>query len=42
MRKDPYKVLGIKHGASYDEIKAYRELAKNIIPTGIRIILLLI
>ena len=33
MKKDPYKVLGIKHGASYDEIKkSYRELAKKYHP----------
>lgn len=33
MKKDPYKVLDIKHGASYDEIKkAYRELAKKYHP----------
>ena len=33
MRKNPYKVLGIKEGASYDEIKrAYRELAKKYHP----------
>lgn len=31
--KNPYKVLGIKEGASYDEIKrAYRELAKKYHP----------
>ncbi len=33
MKKNPYKVLGIKEGASYDEIKrAYRELAKKYHP----------
>ena len=33
MKKNPYKVLGIKQGASYDEIKrAYRELAKKYHP----------
>ncbi len=33
MAKNPYKVLGIKEGASYDEIKrAYRELAKKYHP----------
>lgn len=33
MKKNPYKVLGIKEGASYDEIKrAYRELVKKYHP----------
>lgn len=33
MAKNPYKVLGVKEGASYDEIKrAYRELAKKYHP----------
>ncbi len=33
MKKNPYKVLGVKEGASYDEIKrAYRELAKKYHP----------
>ncbi|MGI6085543.1 MAG: J domain-containing protein [Acetivibrionales bacterium] len=35
--KNPYKVLGIKEGASYDEIKrAYRELAKKYHPDRYR------
>lgn len=33
MKKNPYKILGIKEGASYDEIKrAYRELVKKYHP----------
>ena len=37
MKKNPYKVLGIKEGASYDEIKrAYRELAKKYHPDRYR------
>jgi molecular chaperone DnaJ len=37
MKKNPYKVLGIKEGASYDEIKrAYRELAKKYHPDKYR------
>ena len=33
MKKSPYKVLNIKEGASYDEIKrSYRELAKKYHP----------
>lgn len=37
MKKNPYKVLGIKEGASYDEIKrAYRELVKKYHPDRYR------
>jgi len=37
MKKNPYKVLGIKEGASYDEIKrAYRELVKKYHPDKYR------
>lgn len=37
MKKNPYKILGIKEGASYDEIKrAYRELAKKYHPDRYR------
>ncbi len=37
MKKNPYKVLGIKEGASYDEIKkSYRELAKKYHPDKYR------
>lgn len=33
MKKNPYKILGVKEGASYDEIKkSYRELAKKYHP----------
>ena len=33
MRENPYKVLGVKDGASYDEIKrAYREMVKKYHP----------
>ena len=37
MRKNPYKVLGVKEGASYDEIKrSYRELVKKYHPDRYR------
>ena len=37
MRENPYKVLGVKEGASYDEIKrAYRELVKKYHPDKYR------
>lgn len=37
MRDNPYKVLGIKEGASYDEIKrAYREMVKKYHPDKYR------